>query len=510
MNDHSMQHALLDAALDDGDAPTHPSPGKVSLTSRLAPRPGFVFRSAIAPETPDAPPPTVADCADPFGVHLLGGDGGVPLPSRVRELVETTTGAALGDVTVHAGPETADRASAMGARAFAIDQRIYLGAGASLDDTRLLVHEAVHTMQGGPAGGMSSPTDACEVEAERVADAALSGGRAALASSGGSSQIRRAVDPKVVGNIGRFDNIVNEVATRLRVPVGLVKGIIAAESGGNPDLVAKSGYTGLMQAARGEEQKDPKTSIETGVALFKSKAKAVGVTEADYANPDKITLVMIAYNAGEGTVKRAMGYARAAGDVSQWYAPEHFRRALAYYGAHNPATAIASQLRQLDGDALAAELKKVQQITESHGETPELAYAAHEGAEVPGEGTAPTEQAPEDPIRKKYFTKKGWNVAALRQAIVKAVEAERRKLRKTDVTYADVQTRASRWQNLSLDWKHTKGPAYANKVNMYKNAFENGTITKVTFDDSEAEQVSGEVPAPAVAPPAAPAATPPQ
>ncbi len=520
--------ALHDEPNQDDDLDPRPSPGKVSLTARLAPRRAALYRKAEAAAAAAAPrsrTTAVAASDDPFGVHLLApaasapsatvfrkasdgasadpsaelsslpDGGGMALPHHVRELVESTTGATLGDVTVHAGPEAEDAASSVGATAFAVENRIYLGRGASIADTQLMVHEAVHTLQGGSAGGVSSPGDACELEADRVADAAMTGGHAPIAAAGGSSQIRRKADPGVVGKIQGFDGIIQEVATRLRVPPGLVKGIIAAESGGKPDLVAKSGYTGLMQAKRDEGQKDPKTSIETGVALFKSKAKAVGVTEADFGTPEKIALVMVAYNAGEGTVKKAMQYAREAGDVERWYDPEHFRRAVIHYGAHNPATAIQSELRQMDGDALASAVKLLERSAAAQGETPEVAHAVQAGQEGPGEGPGADGSAADDPIRKKYFGKKGWNVAGLRAAIVKAVEKERKALRFQNLTLADVQARATRWQMLSVEWKHVKGRPYVTKVLEYKAAFENGTISKVTFEESEVEPVIGDAPA---------------
>jgi soluble lytic murein transglycosylase-like protein len=62
----------------------------------------------------------------------------------------------------------------------------------------------------------------------------------------------------------QYRSLAEAAASRYGVDSALIRGVIAAESGGNKDLVAKSGYTGLMQAGKGEPHKRPAVSIEAG------------------------------------------------------------------------------------------------------------------------------------------------------------------------------------------------------------------------------------------------------
>lgn len=111
-------------------------------------------------------------------------DGSHGLDAPVRETLEEHLGHDFSRVQVHSGPASTEAAEALNAQAFTLGRDIYLGAQANtLNDserTRLLAHEAVHTVQqGGQAMSLqaglavSHPTDAAEVEAEQIARSVL-------------------------------------------------------------------------------------------------------------------------------------------------------------------------------------------------------------------------------------------------------------------------------------------------------------------------------------------------
>lgn len=110
---------------------------------------------------------------------------GTPVDSGVRSRVEGATGTRMADVTVHTGPESNAAAVALGARAYTVGQQIHFTAGAHEPESRagqhLLAHELVHIAQqaNGSAGPQSKKVsesqDAAEIEADRVADAVMSG-----------------------------------------------------------------------------------------------------------------------------------------------------------------------------------------------------------------------------------------------------------------------------------------------------------------------------------------------
>jgi hypothetical protein len=100
-------------------------------------------------------------------------------PSRQR--LERGVGADFSQLRVHSGPASEQAADRLGARAFTIGQDVYLGAQArrltGVARNRLLVHEAVHTVQQGSRPSLpdrlpvSAPDSAPEREAQAIADA---------------------------------------------------------------------------------------------------------------------------------------------------------------------------------------------------------------------------------------------------------------------------------------------------------------------------------------------------
>jgi tetratricopeptide (TPR) repeat protein len=125
---------------------------------------------------------------------------GSQLPDALRNRFEASLGTDLSSVRVHTDTAANEAASAVSARAFATGQDVYFGAGmydpSSQAGQHLIAHEVAHTVQqrgGSPAQqyklAVSQPHDALEVEADRAADAMVSG-RQAQVSSGGTTIAR--------------------------------------------------------------------------------------------------------------------------------------------------------------------------------------------------------------------------------------------------------------------------------------------------------------------------------
>jgi hypothetical protein len=125
--------------------------------------------------------------------NVIGKGGGQALDAGIRQDMESRLGHDFSDVRLHTGPQAADSARSVGARAYTVGHEIVLGPGHAGLDTptgqRTLAHELTHVVQqrSGPvdgtdaAGGikLSDPSDRFEREAERVADRAMSEGSGA-------------------------------------------------------------------------------------------------------------------------------------------------------------------------------------------------------------------------------------------------------------------------------------------------------------------------------------------
>ncbi len=126
---------------------------------------------------------------------------GQPLDGGARARLERTLGESLGALRIHADDRAASLARAVSARAFAVGDDVFFGAGlyrpGTADGDRLIVHEAVHTLQqrSAPAGGpltVSQPGDVLEREAKTIvadiADAPAADATAADATAAISMQ----------------------------------------------------------------------------------------------------------------------------------------------------------------------------------------------------------------------------------------------------------------------------------------------------------------------------------
>jgi hypothetical protein len=91
----------------------------------------------------------------PAIVHQTLGGAGRPLDSAARADMEHRFGADFGDVRIHTGPQAADSARAVGARAYTVGSNIAFAEGRYAPHSEagrwLLAHELAHVAQHGPA-----------------------------------------------------------------------------------------------------------------------------------------------------------------------------------------------------------------------------------------------------------------------------------------------------------------------------------------------------------------------
>lgn len=121
----------------------------------------------------------------------------------------------------------------------------------------------------------------------------------------------------------RFDTLIAKVALEHAVDPALVKAVIMAESGYNPNAVSKRGAKGLMQlmprtakALGVENCLDPEQNILGGVKYLR---QLLDTFEGN------VTLALAAYNAGRWTVKKHRG-------VPPFPATRHYiKKVLKYY-----------------------------------------------------------------------------------------------------------------------------------------------------------------------------------
>ncbi|MGC1240493.1 MAG: murein L,D-transpeptidase catalytic domain-containing protein [Chryseosolibacter sp.] len=151
------------------------------------------------------------------------------------------------------------------------------------------------------------------------------------------------VDPGTVERIRKFDAVIERLSRENKFNPNIVRGIIAAESGGNARSgEGRTGYKGLMQADTGTEQFDPATSIRRGIEkfnAFKGYLKA-GLSRLKISidlpeDEAYAQMVLACYNAGHVTVVKAIQYAHQAGNWRHWLQPEFYQRALLFSGGYD-------------------------------------------------------------------------------------------------------------------------------------------------------------------------------
>lgn len=151
-----------------------------------------------------------AEAAVAAAAPETSGAGGEALPADLRERFETSLGADLGDVRIHTGGASQAATGAVSAHAYAQGNDIHFAEGqydpGSESGQRLLAHEVAHTVQqrGGAATrqhklAVSSASDGFELEADRAAEAMLTGAPAPLTSTTGGVVARKEAPAKPAG-----------------------------------------------------------------------------------------------------------------------------------------------------------------------------------------------------------------------------------------------------------------------------------------------------------------------
>lgn len=107
------------------------------------------------------------------------------------------------------------------------------------------------------------------------------------------------------GNPAEFEHLINSSAAKYGVSVALVKAVIQAESGYNPNAVSRAGASGLMQLMPGTAKSlnvsnsfDPKQNVDGGVRYLRF---LLDTFKGD------VSLALAAYNAGLSKVARYGG-----------------------------------------------------------------------------------------------------------------------------------------------------------------------------------------------------------
>ncbi len=139
---------------------------------------------------------------------------------------------------------------------------------------------------------------------DAIPRSALAGIRAQLVSQITAQLQARTGTPSVGSKVTDFESLITAACARHSVDPALVKGLIEAESGFNPEAISSAGAKGLMQlmdaTAAGlgvTDPFDPAQNIEGGVSLLAGLLQRYG---------DE-SLALAAYNAGPGAVDRYGG-----------------------------------------------------------------------------------------------------------------------------------------------------------------------------------------------------------
>lgn len=144
-----------------------------------------------------------------------------------------------------------------------------------------------------PAKGWVRQPDGSDLYQELIPGVTKSAPPAKPAKAGGVS----------VTGTQRWSKEIDNAARRFNVPAGLIRSIMAAESGGNPEAMSPAGAIGLMQfmpgTARdmGIDPRDPRQAIEGGAKYLRQLFDRYG----DW------TKAVAAYNAGPGNVDKYGG-----------------------------------------------------------------------------------------------------------------------------------------------------------------------------------------------------------
>lgn len=147
------------------------------------------------------------------------------------------------------------------------------------------------------------------------------------------------VHKEILARIDQYAELIAQVAQEAQVDPAEIKGFIAAETGGKALSVSSSGYRGLMQSSRDAEDDQPEVSLRKGAKKLRefraSLARLLKPLGLDFTALNRWTQLgwlARAYNAGPGTVQKAVEY---AGDPARWQDAEPYQRALLHHGAYS-------------------------------------------------------------------------------------------------------------------------------------------------------------------------------
>ncbi|HEY6037670.1 MAG TPA: DUF4157 domain-containing protein, partial [Kofleriaceae bacterium] len=284
---------------------------------------------------------------------------GMALPSPIMRKFEASLGTDLSSVRVHTGAESQSAASAVGAKAYTMGQDIHFGAGqydpSSGAGQHLLAHEVAHTVQ--QRGGtptrqnkleVSTPYDAAEHEADRAADAMVTG-RAASIAGHAPAPVARLIS----------DNPLEQAATTAQVeqqnaPPDRVATLTVANdtSSANQMLSMIHGWDNDMQEALKtkdatamdvQQNNTAAQQLEEYLGALTGESVGLGNFQVLYkrAQIEYARLNAMALHAGSGLAGAGKGPNAANGSAT---AKDHIDNAA---GKNDATTALAARAEQL-------------------------------------------------------------------------------------------------------------------------------------------------------------------
>ncbi|WP_052430406.1 eCIS core domain-containing protein [Sporocytophaga myxococcoides] len=264
------------------------------------------------------------------------------MPPFVQRKMESSFGEDFSDVNIHAN---SSQSKDLNAHAFAKGNDIHFAPGRynpeSQKGQELLGHELTHVVQQRQGRVQSTAQKkgvginddvGLEKEADLMGEKAAKGeqllvGNSLSTQSSDKMPIQKKKKEDVLKSVSDYKDDIASACQQYGIEEKQLKAIIAVESAGIKDATSGSAF-GLMQLTEetwndtrkrypelkaydfGTYWKNPKVNIMFGAATFKLKLKSVGVNSQD---KNFAAIAITAYNAGEGTVKKAINYASAAG-----------------------------------------------------------------------------------------------------------------------------------------------------------------------------------------------------
>jgi hypothetical protein len=284
---HTHEHASHHAAQQDDDL----APGRKAASSQLVASSTPIISALIQRKARDAngvaPDPESA-------VAAAATAQGSPLPTAVQRKFETSLGTDLSSVRVHTGSVSANAASAVGAKAYTVGQDIHFAAGhydpSSVGGEHLLAHEVAHTVQqrgGSPTRQnkleISTPHDPAEHEADRAADAMVSGVATSVSSASG---LMREPDPNNPFGIGIFQPNQSKHGVAYDVPATDYKSSVVPNA---PSMASEmpAGAIGDPGAIPGWKTMIPAQEKSLGPFKYTDPAREATITGEEHSNEIK-------------------------------------------------------------------------------------------------------------------------------------------------------------------------------------------------------------------------------